>query len=273
MKYACQYAIVRFMPFVETGEFANVGIVLMCPEAGYFNFKLLNRVRRITAFFDQLDSRIYRQSIKDMAAELGRMKNYLQHFISADDKSMRFLFKELVRTREVMLRFDQPRAVLANDPASKLEELFSFYVERDFVTQEYVERKLEIDLRSLLTRVQIREKYEEIRVEHGSFNARFPFAHRNEVGIVDRAIKPLNLSHADPAAAYEHGWAWVGKLRQLKHHDVLPDNVLLTTKPPIELVGDHKEVYVGLKDDFERLGVKVIPIANQLQIEQFATEV
>ena len=50
-KYACQYAIVRFLPYLETGEFANVGIVMLCPDAGFFDFKLLRHVRRITAFF------------------------------------------------------------------------------------------------------------------------------------------------------------------------------------------------------------------------------
>ena len=31
MKYACLYSIVRFAPFAETEEFANVGIVLTAP--------------------------------------------------------------------------------------------------------------------------------------------------------------------------------------------------------------------------------------------------
>lgn len=32
MKTACHYAIARFMPFIETGEFANVGVVLFSPN-------------------------------------------------------------------------------------------------------------------------------------------------------------------------------------------------------------------------------------------------
>jgi hypothetical protein len=31
MRYACIYSIVRFAPFVETEEFANVGIVITAP--------------------------------------------------------------------------------------------------------------------------------------------------------------------------------------------------------------------------------------------------
>jgi hypothetical protein len=35
-----QYAVVRFMPFIETREFANVGVVLIAPKTGKFLFKL-----------------------------------------------------------------------------------------------------------------------------------------------------------------------------------------------------------------------------------------
>ena len=56
MKTACHYAIVRFMPFVETEEFANVGVVLFAPQDRYFGFRLLgNRTSRITNFFEQME--------------------------------------------------------------------------------------------------------------------------------------------------------------------------------------------------------------------------
>lgn len=34
MKYSCLYSIVRFAPYAETEEFANVGIVLTAPAYG-----------------------------------------------------------------------------------------------------------------------------------------------------------------------------------------------------------------------------------------------
>ncbi|TAM57619.1 MAG: DUF3037 domain-containing protein [Rhodanobacter sp.] len=40
-RFACQYAIIRFLPYAETGEFANVGVVLACPATGYFGARLM----------------------------------------------------------------------------------------------------------------------------------------------------------------------------------------------------------------------------------------
>ena len=77
MNTACHYAIVRFMPFVETGEFGNVGIVLFSPTARYFGFKLLGqRYSRITNFFEQLDTKLFRASMHATQAELQRVTTY-----------------------------------------------------------------------------------------------------------------------------------------------------------------------------------------------------
>jgi len=270
MKYACQYAIVRFMPFVETGEFANVGIVLMCPEIGYFNFQLLSRVRRITAFFDQLETRIYREAKNDLKDELNQVKALIMRTGFQSDRAARFIFQELVRPREVMLRFDAPRVVLANDPEKKLEQLFSFYVERDFVTPEYIEQRLETKLRGILTEACLREKYQEAKVEHGAFHARFPFAHKNEAGVVTKAMKALHLGHKDPAIAYDHGWAWVGKMHQLKKHGALPNQVLIATQGPSDGNPEAVAVYQEIKDNFTRLEIEIAPLTDTAAIREFA---
>lgn len=35
-KLAMRFTVVRFMPYIETREFANVGIILICPKTGFF---------------------------------------------------------------------------------------------------------------------------------------------------------------------------------------------------------------------------------------------
>lgn len=72
-KIACQYAIVRFAPFVETGEFANVGILMIAPKERFFGFKLETRRHgRITRFFEELDRKHYTQALYQVREELTR---------------------------------------------------------------------------------------------------------------------------------------------------------------------------------------------------------
>ena len=77
---ACRYAVVQFAPYRETGEFANAGVVLMCPETGYFGFKLqTRRTKRITDFFDELPRSFYVRAVKAMEDELQRVAGVVAH--------------------------------------------------------------------------------------------------------------------------------------------------------------------------------------------------
>ncbi|EQD37440.1 phage associated protein, partial [mine drainage metagenome] len=52
MTTAARYAIIRFLPYAQTEEFANVGVVLHASATGAFIFRLNPKWRRIGAFFD-----------------------------------------------------------------------------------------------------------------------------------------------------------------------------------------------------------------------------
>lgn len=137
MTTACHYAIARFMPFVETGEFANVGVVLFAPKARYFGFKLLGRRdARVTNFFDQFDGQVFRVTLRQFGDELQRVKD-LMNGHGTDQKARKLdpngafaLWLEVVKPRETMLRFSEPRVVLTRAPEQQLPALYAHYVER-----------------------------------------------------------------------------------------------------------------------------------------------
>jgi hypothetical protein len=126
--FACPHAILRFLPFVETGEFANVGIVMMSTAKQYCGFRLLSRrLERVTQFFEMDDARTLRAGLAAIKADLERIK------LLATSSNVEALFAELVRERETLFRFDLPRAMVCESPEAALNELYTRYVERDFV--------------------------------------------------------------------------------------------------------------------------------------------
>ncbi len=180
-KFACQYALLRFRPFVETGEFANVGIVMLAPGARFFGYRLLKRYGRITQFFHQLDRKVYLTGRKLFQEELDRFTGELRR--SALDGRKREpdltlaknLFGELVRPREAMLQFDEQRIALADDPKAKLNALYDHYIERNFVTREYQEGLLESTVRKLLYRAKVGAEYQRHKIGGADFAVNFPF--------------------------------------------------------------------------------------------------
>ena len=106
--YACRYAIVRFAPYTETGEFANVGIVIACPETGYFDFKLqTKRHARITAFFAALKADVYREALNAIETELERIQRLVIELPAGPARAdrIRDLITALTHPREAIVRF------------------------------------------------------------------------------------------------------------------------------------------------------------------------
>lgn len=271
-KFACQYAIVRFLPYRETGEFANVGIVMLCPEAGIFQFRLMNRVRRITAFFEELDVGIYRRAAKDFKLELQRIQKWLdaQANNRMDVELARHLFAELTRPRETLMRFDGVRVVLADDPAQQFEELFGHYVERNFATKAYQEALLEKTVRRVLAEAKLGTQYHpETLGEMDTYHVRMPFVHKEDTRVV-KAIKPLHLAHEDPTQIYEHGWAWLGKVNRLRALRYLPEQMLFAVQGPAEADDKRFAVYQEVIEKMAANDVLVIPEQQTQEILQFA---
>ncbi|QHJ00558.1 DUF3037 domain-containing protein [Xylophilus rhododendri] len=270
----CQYALLRFRPFVETGEFANVGVVLIAPQARYFGFRLLKRVGRITHFFHQLDRRIYLDAREMMEKELRRFKDELDRtaFVTqaAPAPLADLLFSELTRTRDAMLQFDEPRMLLAHDPAEKLDDLFDCYVERNFAGREYQERLLETAMRKLLVRAELGPLYRPGKLGTADFTVNFPFV-RTVRGEVDRVIKPLYLGQDEPTKLLTHGGQWVDRIRRLRKRGALPEKVLFTVFAPAA----HTPPYLAfeeIRDDLRNAAVAVVADGDDTAILDFATQ-
>lgn len=272
----CQYAILRFMPFVETGEFANVGIIMMSAKAGYFDFKLQStRHKRVTNFFDDLDAKIFKAAMKDIKDELGRVRQLLiaqcfdKRNTLKNDEFANELFSEVIRPREVMLRFSQPRTVLSADPDNTLAELFKHYVERDFVNKEYREALMEKGIRNLLLGANLGERFIKRDIGNEEFHVPFPFVEIRGARAT-KIIKPLNLAQNEATKIRLHGNEWEYKMNMLRRMNFMPAEVLLTVVgPPSDdkRIGAFRDA-VGM---LEQTGAAVVPYAKQEDILRFAS--
>lgn len=275
-KFACQYALLRFRPFVETGEFANVGIALIAPEARFFGFRILKRYGRITQFFHQLDRQIYLDGRQLFKEEMDRFALELRRLALDGRKTQpdvilaRNLFAEVVRPREAMLQFADQRVVLAEDPKAKLLQLFDHYVERNFVTKEYQERLLENNVRKLLFNAQVGARYQREKVGTEDFAVNFPFVAMVE-GKAERVIKPLYLAQGDSTKILTHGGQWVDKVRRLRKRNALPPKVLFpVTQPAANTKPYH--AFQEIRQDLLAENVQVVAADDERQILKFATD-
>lgn len=271
-KYACRYAIVKFLPYPETGEFANIGIVLACPAIGYMDFLLLDKGhRRIATFFEELDARVYKQAVMGFGDELRRIRADVQRgwSLNAEPELLRQVFDQLVHPREAIVRFDAARVVMAEEPETVLHELFNHYVHREFTkNQVYQEKLLVIGTRNVLRGLKLVQPFRPDTLGDNEYHAKFDFVQRVDGNPV-KVIKPFYLAQEDTNKIYQHADAWLQRMRRLRNRKQLPAQVLFAVQAPDEVDVPRYKAFADIRDELRAMDI-LVATADTHQLTQFA---
>lgn len=271
--FACRYAVVQFLPYAETGEFANVGVVLLCPETGYFGFRLQSprRTKRITSFFERLDRGIYSRSLDTFQQELQRVARHLETetFPRADAEGARQLFTALTHPREAIVRFAPVRAIMTAAPEKEVDILFGRYVEHDFATPEHREEVLEKRIGQLLRGLPLDKPFQAHTLGNDETRARFPFVTMDGERAI-KAIKPLFLAQDEAHKIFEHADFWLPKMRRLRTRGLLPETTLISTEAPPEDDTKRFKAFAEVRDELIGLNLLTAAAQDEASIRRFA---
>ncbi|MDD4914725.1 MAG: DUF3037 domain-containing protein [Methylococcales bacterium] len=207
----CKYSIIRFQPFAETQEFANIGVVLFAIGSRRLEFRLLDsrQHKRITNFFYPLDTDVFGYTVKIVKAEIERIKRFydLDGRINAD------LYAELTRGREDIIRFSESRVLFCDDPIAKVEELFEHYIQHSFAKDPSYEENMKKQVKELLAKHNLSELYKtDVIGDADRYKATFPFVRKSDRR---KAIKPIHFLHNDATAMIDHGREGLSKVELL----------------------------------------------------------
>ena len=270
-KMQCMYAVVRFMPFAETREFANVGVVVIAPKLGLYDFKLAPKTfNRVTKFFDDLDGVVYKHAIEGFEAELQRIRNYLVHH-HVQGKGLVEYFNEITRPRESVLHFGEIGTILSDDINIVVDKLYERLIGRNFTeSKEYKEQQMLRVLKSQLTaKLPTGVRYTKQNIKAGAFDIPVPLV--NSTNGNYRIIKPLAFEQQNVLLAMEHGETWVGRLKKLIDSDVLQaDKALVAFEKPSHRKQEFMNVYEDVVGAVKDLGALAQDYANTSTIIQFA---
>ncbi len=260
MKYACNYSIVRFLPYPETGEFVNIGVVLLASN-GEFHYKVEeSKLQRVTQFFHTLDKAIYVRARDELSEELARVSGFMDANREASE-TLRATFKHLIHSRETMIRFTDPGTMMTEAPQRAINQLFDHYVNLSFANKEYEEKVLERQLGNLLAKNNLKQRYKERKLGTRQYEVRFPFVLLDNRDQIVQAIKPLFLGQAQPSKIIEHGDAWIAKISRLGRAQRLAGDTLFIAAPPKKGSPLLERAYNEIID--ELAAVKGVRVANK----------
>lgn len=265
MKTLAYYSILRFLPFVETEEFVNIGVVLCCPKTGFFGFRLAHRRARVGNFFESLDKGIYVRALRTAHDDLMRVRTQVT---GASAEVAEAIFADLTEARESLLRFRAPRAVLTTDPEAELAEQFARYVEHGFAGKEYQERLLEQAVRGILRSAKLQQAYQPEDVGSDDFHLNLPMVRLRD-GKPIAAIKPLFLGDAEPTRIYDKGAHWAGKLRLLRDVGGFEGKLMFALQAP-DTDNAARRAFDGAREELHRAGAEINLIAQKDGLLNFA---
>lgn len=274
MKAACHYSILRFMPYRETEEFVNVGVVLVQPETGFFNYKLASKRKRISAFFHEFNMSIYRYGLANVRAELELLRD---HFNLLDNGGQCRLMPEellnaytaLIRTRESIFQYSTPRTVLCENAKQKLEETYAFFIDRQFAQDpEYQEERMVREVKNVFSAEGLLKYYrEEVRLGTLEYGVTVPFCY--SVGAKPiAAIKPLNLEKGSTTKIYDHGGTWLSRLRRLRDFHTAPEHMIFAVTRPSD--GKRMDVACTIINELKAEDAQVVPFDQKQMLVNVA---
>ncbi len=116
----CNYAVLRFMPDRERGEFLNIGVALCAPSQAWFGYRLASDVGpRLARVFPAADRGAFERGLVLFREELDRIA-----CLRTDREGLSEAFRELVRPREGRFHFGDIATVLGAEPEGSLEEAY-----------------------------------------------------------------------------------------------------------------------------------------------------
>lgn len=279
-KIVCNYSVVRFLPYPETGEFVNVGILGCCPQIGWLDFVIEPRkTKRIRDFFPELDIQMYITGRQHLLTELKRLMpeagqvDAVQLALPTHQKLIASVFTEIVRPREELFRFGEPATLLTANPDKDMAGLFNHYVERNFAKHKDYQEKVMTDRLTQLFRAEnLMDRYQSEKIGNDDYHVTLPFVEKhNDDERPIRALKPLNLTQVEATQIRDHGDAWRNRVARLGSMDFLPRNMLFAVQYPKE--DDTKRFSAAMEIcDLLRSqgGVKVEAYEDQAAVTAFA---
>ncbi|NOJ26211.1 DUF3037 domain-containing protein [Vibrio coralliilyticus] len=268
MKLALSFTTVRFMPFAETTEFANVGVLVCAPQIGYVDFKLAPaKFKRVSDFFDDLDGQLYAQAIATFEEELKYVKKYGSELTG---ESLANFIREITRTREGIMTFGEGGVLLTNNPKAELINLFDRFIGRTFAeSKEYREKQMVKALRQELTTALTSVKYKEQSLDIGFGSFRLPLVAKFANTV--KAIKPLAFDQQSPLLLADHGDRWISRVKHLLNGNALKkEDFLFTIEAPRSNKREFKAAFDIVEKGMLELGVNVVPFEQRKNILEFA---
>lgn len=262
---AMQYTVIRFMPHVQTREFANIGVIVACPKTGYFDYQINSKYSRLSQFFRYFDASVYRAAIKAFSLELERVRTVLQ----ANPQQIQHEMAHIARPRETILQTSGISVCLATDEAEQLQHLFHYYVHHSFAKNQ-PEEAFTHQIVEMVKSFRLPQPFHEAKIGNDDYHIVLPLVQKQD-NTVQKIIKPIYLGQEDAAAIYQKADNWIARFKRLRDFGWINKKtaILLPYQPPQHGTASQEKAVNHVLQDFKQHNISIAHQEDIPRIQQF----
>lgn len=266
-KYVCKYVVLRFAPYSETGEFANVGVILYSKSSNTFSFKLDNQDvgGRVSKFFHIEDKGVFKHA---MTAYMNELK-YINEQVVERKLSAQSAFEYFVKPRATLLRFSEPRTLITDSVADALKNVYERMVTHSSKSQIKDRLKLRKALRYELSSLKLENPFKQHKFERIGFAATFDFTQLDQNDSPVKLIQPIEIEGRSVKEIFEVVDKNEIRLKRMNDLGLLPKKILLPFTLDFEHSKEIDEAWSVLKNGLSNFG-ELVDIDDKSTIKEFA---
>lgn len=268
MTTPCLYSIVRYAPYAETEEFANVGVVICAPKDRKFSYMLTNaNDARVRAFFR--DDVIFSFAKEAVDKELNFACKQIEK-LNSSEKIANF-FNYLIARKESVIHYSNARVIMTDSPEDALLKLFNKFVNHSEVTKESREQILNRELkRSFSHYKELKDCFKKHTLGGDLTKFTLPFVAKQD-NEIKCAIKPLAFVQDKPEKMMEHCDSWTSKIVRASSEGLLDiSTVLLTIDGPSKPDYIESKAMKEIRNTFDKHNINHLEHKDERGIIEFA---
>ena len=209
------FRVLRYVHDVSTEEFVNIGVVMWIPEHSTLMFRVNEQSRRLSGFFNNFDSKSYRQMIRNLRSSFNKVALDLPtlRLFKDNTENTSEIFYELVREDASCFQWSSLMSGISTIPEQRLDQLFEEFVIFRKSHEPVQRRNKRMIWSTVLKALKAHdlEKYVQFRVimKAASFDCPFRMGWNNGI---PQVLEPISLTLGDPVEIIDIANAWSGRL-------------------------------------------------------------
>ena len=269
-QYAMRFAIIRFVHNAKTQEFANIGIILIHPKSGYFDFKIEDNDTRLRKFFHSFDPLIYKNVVKALGEELKRIKEDAEY---SNPDNIRANFEHLTRPREGSIRVVFGGVTVAEDYKKELDQLYKYYIGYSPI-KKTPQAELSDYIQTLVRNISGETIFKKSVIgEDSDFSITIPLVQKINDEIT-KIINPIFLAQRRSTDIYHASDKSLTSINRLRERGYISERtkILFAYEEPEQPSARQTEALSAVLEDLKKHQIEVASKQERGKIESFVLD-